>query len=82
MHSILLTSITTFIGLAPLLLETSKQGRHLIPAAISMAYGILFATAITLLLIPALIRFSHNIHVVLTKLRTNSSHQPKRSAHE
>jgi multidrug efflux pump subunit AcrB len=82
MRSILLTSITTFIGLVPLLLETSEQAQYLIPAAISMAYGILFATAITLLLIPALIRFSHNTHVALTKLWTALSYQPKRAAHE
>lgn len=82
MRSILLTSITTFIGLVPLLLETSEQAQYLIPAAISMAYGILFATAITLLLIPALIRFSHNTHVAFTRLWTISSHQPNRATHE
>jgi multidrug efflux pump subunit AcrB len=82
MRSILLTSITTFIGLVPLLLETSEQAQYLIPAAISMAYGILFATAITLLLMPALICFSHNTHVALTTLWTASSHQPKRATHD
>ena len=69
MRSIILTSVTTFIGLVPLLLETSEQAQYLIPAAISMAYGILFATAITLLLVPALIRFSHNIHEAFSNWR-------------
>jgi len=51
---ILLTSLTTFFGLAPMILETSVQAQFLIPMAISLGFGILFATAITLLLIPAL----------------------------
>jgi multidrug efflux pump subunit AcrB len=51
---ILLTSLTTFFGLAPMILETSVQARFLIPMAISLAFGVLFATGITLLLIPTL----------------------------
>jgi multidrug efflux pump subunit AcrB len=51
---ILLTSLTTFFGLAPMILETSMQAKFLIPMAISLGFGILFATGITLLLIPAL----------------------------
>jgi multidrug efflux pump subunit AcrB len=51
---ILLTSMTTFFGLSPMMLETSMQARFLIPMAISLAFGILFATGITLLLIPTL----------------------------
>ncbi len=53
-RAILLTSITTFIGLLPIMLETSLQARFLIPMAASLAFGILFATVITLLLIPCL----------------------------
>ncbi|PCJ40931.1 MAG: hypothetical protein COA71_10045 [SAR86 cluster bacterium] len=53
-RAILLTSITTFIGLLPIMLETSLQARFLIPMAASLAYGILFATIITLLLVPSL----------------------------
>jgi multidrug efflux pump subunit AcrB len=51
---ILLTSLTTFFGLAPMILETSVQAQFLIPMAISLGFGILFATGITLLLIPSL----------------------------
>ena len=51
---ILLTSITTFVGLAPLLFETSTQAQFLIPMAVSLGFGILFATVITLVLIPVL----------------------------
>ncbi|MBK6578037.1 MAG: efflux RND transporter permease subunit [Sandaracinaceae bacterium] len=50
---ILLTSLTTFFGLAPIILETSVQARFLIPMAISLGFGVLFATFITLLLVPA-----------------------------
>ena len=51
---ILLTSLTTFAGLTPLLLEKSLQARFLIPMGISLAFGVLFATFITLLLVPSL----------------------------
>ncbi|MCK4507261.1 MAG: efflux RND transporter permease subunit, partial [Desulfuromonadales bacterium] len=51
---ILLTSLTTFFGLMPMILETSVQAQFLIPMAISLAFGILFATGITLLLVPSL----------------------------
>ncbi len=51
---IILTSLTTFCGLMPIMLETSVQAQFLIPMAISLAFGILFATVITLLLIPSL----------------------------
>ena len=49
---ILLTSITTFVGLFPLLIEKSVQAKFLVPMAISLAFGVLFATLITLLLVP------------------------------
>ncbi len=51
---ILLTTLTTFGGLAPMIFETSRQARFMIPMAISLGYGILFATLITLVLVPAL----------------------------
>jgi multidrug efflux pump subunit AcrB len=53
-RAILLTSLTTFLGLAPLLLETEVQAQFLKPMAASLAFGILFATLITLLLLPAM----------------------------
>ena len=53
-RAILLTSLTTFFGLLPILLETSMQAQFLIPMATSLAFGIVFATVITLLLIPCL----------------------------
>lgn len=50
---IILTSLTTFLGLAPMIFETSLQARFLIPMALSLGFGVLFGTLITLLLVPA-----------------------------
>ena len=49
---VILTSLTTFIGLMPLLFEQSTQAQFLIPMAVSLGFGILFATFITLILVP------------------------------
>jgi len=59
---ILLTSLTTFFGLTPMIFETSVQAQFLIPMAISLGFGILFATGITLLLIPALYMVLEDLH--------------------
>ena len=53
-RAIILTSLTTFIGLAPIMLETSLQAKIVIPMAVSLAFGILFATFVTLILVPSL----------------------------
>lgn len=50
---IMLTTLTTFGGLAPMIFETSRQARFLIPMAISLGYGIVFATVITLVIVPS-----------------------------
>jgi multidrug efflux pump subunit AcrB len=60
-RAILLTSLTTFLGLAPLLLETEVQAQFLKPMATSLAFGILFATLITLVLLPALMAIGKEI---------------------
>ncbi|MGD9137894.1 MAG: efflux RND transporter permease subunit, partial [Desulfobacterales bacterium] len=51
---VLLTTLTTFGGLAPMIFETSRQARFLIPMAVSLGFGIVFATFITLVLVPSL----------------------------
>jgi multidrug efflux pump subunit AcrB len=51
-RAVMLTTLTTFVGLAPLMGETSIQAQFLIPMAVSLAFGVLFATAITLILVP------------------------------
>jgi multidrug efflux pump subunit AcrB len=53
-RAILLTSLTTFFGLVPMLLEDSTQAESMVPMALSLAFGIVFATVITLILIPSL----------------------------
>jgi multidrug efflux pump subunit AcrB len=53
-RAIMLTSLTTFIGLVPMLMSRSAQAEAMVPMAISLAFGILFTTVITLLLVPCL----------------------------
>jgi multidrug efflux pump subunit AcrB len=65
---ILLTTLTTFGGLTPMIFETSRQARFLIPMAISLGFGILFATVITLILVPSLYLIFDDIkHLVRTE---------------
>lgn len=51
---IMLTTLTTFGGLAPMIFETSRQAKFLIPMALSLGFGILFGTAVTLVIVPAM----------------------------
>jgi len=51
---IILTTFTTFGGLTPIILETSRQAYYLIPMAVSLGFGIIFATSIILVLVPCL----------------------------
>lgn len=60
-RAILLTSITTFAGLLPLLFERSEQAQVLIPMAISLGFGILFATVINLLIVPVLLGVAQGV---------------------
>ncbi|WP_343487946.1 efflux RND transporter permease subunit [Allomuricauda sp. d1] len=69
-RAIFLTSITTIAGLAPLLLEKSRQAQFLKPMAISIAYGIGFATVLTLLLLPLFLSFSNDTKVFSKWLKT------------
>lgn len=64
-RAIFLTSLTTIAGLAPLILETSRQAQFLIPMAISIAYGIGIATFLTLLILPVYLSLSNSLKVNL-----------------
>jgi len=64
---ILLTSLTTFAGLLPVLFETSLQAQFLIPMAISLSFGVLFATFITLLLVPAIYTILEDLRELITQ---------------
>ncbi len=66
---IVLTSVTTFAGLAPLLLERSLQAQFLIPMAISVSFGLLAATVVLLVLLPSLLILLNRFRVYLTYLR-------------
>lgn len=67
---ILLTSVTTFVGLLPLLMERSLQAQFLIPMAVSLGFGVLFATAITLFLIPCSLLLSEDIGNYCARFRS------------
>ncbi|WP_222981633.1 efflux RND transporter permease subunit [Flagellimonas meishanensis] len=69
-RAIFLTSVTTIAGLAPLLLEKSRQAQFLKPMAISIAYGIGFATVLTLLMLPLFLSFGNNVKVLAKRLWT------------
>lgn len=79
-RAIFLTSITTIAGLAPLLLEKSRQAQFLKPMAISIAYGIGFATILTLLLLPVFLAFNNRLKTTFKWLLTG--HMPKKEAVE
>ena len=69
-RAIFLTSVTTIAGLAPLLLEKSRQAQFLKPMAISIAYGIAYATILTLVMLPIFLAFSNSLKVSFKWLRT------------
>ncbi|MEM9304750.1 MAG: efflux RND transporter permease subunit [Pseudomonadota bacterium] len=58
---VMLTSLTTFFGLSPLLLEKSTTAQFLKPMAVSLAFGILFATFITLVMVPSNVMIAHDL---------------------
>jgi multidrug efflux pump subunit AcrB len=68
-RAIMLTSLTTFAGLTPLMLESNMQARMLIPMGISLAFGVLFATLITLLLVPCTYLILEDVAGALSALR-------------
>lgn len=69
-RAIFLTSLTTIAGLAPLLLEKSRQAQFLKPMAISISYGIAIATVLTLVMLPLLLSVSNTIKVFIKWLKT------------
>ncbi|MFT2112709.1 efflux RND transporter permease subunit [Marinomonas sp. 2405UD68-3] len=78
LRAVLLTSFTTYAGLMPILSEESRQAQFLVPAAVSLAYGILFATVITLVLIPILLMIMED----LQSLTKNTFRPVKKQNHE
>jgi len=72
LRPIMMTTLTTFLGLAPMILETSRQARFMIPMAISLGFGMLFATLILLLVVPCLYLGLENLRERLSAPRQPS----------
>jgi len=65
---ILLTTLTTFFGLSPMILETSVQAQFLIPMAVSLGFGVVFATVISLILVPILYAILEDLKSIVYKV--------------
>ena len=65
---ILLTSLTTFIGVMPLIFEKSLQAKFLVPMAVSLGFGVLFSTFVTLILVPCSYILIEKVKVLLKKI--------------
>ncbi len=72
-RAIFLTEGTTFVGLAPIIMNTSMQAQFLIPMAVSLAFGVLFASFITLFVVPALYLVREDLGGFPARLRARSS---------
>ncbi|MCB2146829.1 MAG: efflux RND transporter permease subunit [Deltaproteobacteria bacterium] len=79
-RAILLTTLTTFGGLAPIIFETSRQARFLIPMALSLGFGILFATVITLILVPCLYLVVEDLRQVIGVSTTCDANPHKKNS--
>jgi len=75
-RAIILTSLTTFAGLTPILLERSLQAQFLIPMAVSLGFGVLFATFITLLLVPCGYMILDDVHHLLASIKAKFAPHP------
>jgi multidrug efflux pump subunit AcrB len=77
LRPILLTTLTTSLGMAPLILETSRQAQFLVPMAASVAYGLLFGTVILLIILPSTFLAFNTIRIRLAKLMTGRILSPE-----
>ncbi len=69
---IVLTSMTTFVGLMPLMFNTSVQAQFLVPMAVSLSFGVLFATVITLLVVPSIYLFFEDLFALRDRMAGDS----------
>ncbi len=74
---ITLTTLTTVAGLLPLMLEKSVQAQFLIPMAISVAFGLMIATFVLLVLLPALLSIANNVRLFTTSIWTGENLAPE-----
>ena len=77
LRPILLTTLTTSLGMAPLILETSRQAQFLVPMAASVAYGMFFGTLILLIILPASFLAFNTVRVKFARLFTDVSASPE-----
>jgi multidrug efflux pump subunit AcrB len=70
LRAVLLTSLTTIAGLTPLLFETSRQAQFLIPMAVSIAFGLAYATLLILVMIPSMLSVYEDVHEYLQQRRS------------
>ncbi|MCH8251190.1 MAG: efflux RND transporter permease subunit [Planctomycetes bacterium] len=75
-RAVVLTTITTVAGLLPLLAERSKQAQSIIPMAISLSFGLIFATALTLLVVPCLYLIVNDVRRFVRWLRHGGAYPP------
>ncbi|MYM60221.1 MMPL family transporter [Vibrio sp. OCN044] len=68
-RAIILTSITTFVGVLPIMFETSLQARFVIPMAVALGFAVLFATMLTLILVPCLYLILDDLKCFVQKLK-------------
>ena len=73
---VMLTSLTTFFGLLPLLMDQSSSAQFLVPMAISLGFGILFATLITLILVPTNMLIADDIRQFVRRLLGRPGQDP------
>jgi len=73
-RAIMLTSLTTFLGIFPIIIERSLQAQFLVPMAVSLGFGILFATAVLMLVVPALAMFQYN---AAERMRARFAHRTR-----
>ena len=73
LRAVILTSLTTIAGLTPLLFETSVQAQFLIPMAISITFGLGFATLLVLLVIPAILSYQESLLLKLSAVRPKAT---------
>jgi len=76
-RAIFLTTVSTVLGLSPLIMETDLQARFLVPMAISLAAGVAFATILTLVLIPSLLVIFNDLRCLSYRLRRGAWPQPE-----
>ncbi len=74
---VLLTTVTTVLGLLPLVAETSRQAQFLIPMAISVSYGLLIGTILTLIFLPVLLKLLNRIRIYWRKFWTGEIPDPR-----